>query len=203
MAWQIAGPLFYWRFLRVSVTPAATYNQGMSLHNDELEHEQHSDNNRAARIASILFGIAIHIVTGALLFAVPPGSVGALLLYIGLGIVGVLHILAGAINWKHQPEEAVFADDLEYSDIPWLAKRCPRCDNDIADVLMRGRRRCPVCSAHFSTRDLGWRRDDPAGEPMTLSPYEQRLSGPRMMAVIAVVAVSFVAIAVVLGLITP
>lgn len=175
----------------------------MSPYEDETNAMQGQAGRRTPRVAAIMFGVVIHLVTGTLLFTMPPGSIGTLLLYIALGVVGVLHILAGAVLMRERPETAAITAVFESDDIPWHAKRCPRCDGDIADVLMRGGRRCPSCAAHFSTRDVGWRSADPAGEPASLCPHEQRMSGPHLVTVLAVMALAFVAIAVIVGLISP
>lgn len=173
----------------------------MSRHDEKPELQPES---RAPSIAAISLGIVIQFLTGALLFAIPPGgSVGTWLLYVALGLVGLVHIVVGAAWWREQSESLAITAAFEGDDIPWHAKRCPQCDSDIADSLASGRRRCPTCDTHFTTRDLGWRDFDPAGEPVTLSPNERRMNGRQLVAALAVLATAIIIVAVYAGVAWP
>lgn len=176
----------------------------MSHWDDEHVQPRAKSVSRTPSIAAISFGIVIQFVTGAMMFAIPPGgSLGAWLIYLALGLFGLMHIVLGAVWWNNQSETPAITAVFESDDIPWHAKRCPQCDGDIADALASGRRRCPACDTHFTTRDLGWRDFDPAGEPVTLSPNERRMNGRQLVAALAVLATAIIIVAVYAGVAWP
>lgn len=170
----------------------------------ESDSTQRNAARHTPRIAAITFGVTIQFVTGALVFALPPGgSVMTWLIYVALGVVGLVHILMGAMLGREAPQERDPITRFEADDIPWHAKVCPRCGESVADALHRGKRRCPSCDAHFTSRDLGWRMIDLAGEPISLSPYEKRLSGRNMLLVLAILIVVLIATAIYAGIAWP
>lgn len=146
---------------------------------------------RLRRIGLILFGLALQALSGAMFFLIPPGAnLAAWLLYIGLGAAGFLHMFLGfelARRDHRESERSLYAGphdtaSREMQAVPLHAMRCPRCEHSLVRTIGRHGRRCPECEAHFSLRDLGIERDDPAGEPAHLAPNELRLGGTLLVA---------------------
>lgn len=142
---------------------------------------------RLRRIGLILFGLALQAMSGAMFFIVPPGaSISAWLLYLCLGAVGFLHMFIGfeLARRDHAASSSPVqhARTQEGNDMPLHAMRCPKCEQCLIDAIQRSMRRCPSCRTHFSLRDLGIERDDPAGEPAHLAPNELRLGGTLLVA---------------------
>jgi Zn finger protein HypA/HybF involved in hydrogenase expression len=157
---------------------------------------------RLRRGALIVFGIAIQAVAGLMIFIVPPGaSVLAWIVYISMGFVGFLHMFIGIELTRRDRADAessrsfaagaggatarsMIERDESLADLPHHAMRCPACEHSLIETIDRGRRTCPNCRARFSLRDIGHRRDDPAGELVCCSPHEARLSGGAMIAIL-------------------
>lgn len=155
---------------------------------------------RIKRIGLILFGITIQILTGGMMFLVPPGaSRWAWVIYLAMGLIGFLHMFigielsrrdareqtecAGEAQKKAHGLEAMGGENDDFTEaLPLHARRCPACDHSLMQTIDRGRRTCPDCGMRFSLRELGFRRDDPAGELHAPSPHEARLGGGALVA---------------------
>jgi hypothetical protein len=153
---------------------------------------------RRRRVAVIVIGVALQMLMGLLLWLLPPGTILGWLIYIGLGAVGALHIIAGAVGLSSEQadDRLAITAAFEPDDLPYHAKLCPSCREPLADAIERGRRRCPACDSPFNMRQLGWRQADPAGEPATLAPNEMRIGGGVLVALV----VGAIALVIIAGL---
>lgn len=151
------------------------------------------------RVALIAFGVLIQLTTGLVAYLIPPGpSVLAWALYLGMGVIGFLHIFIG-LEMKPSPEERAAQraaraqrNQVELVEDDVIDARCPGCREDLALALAQRVRRCPRCRRPFALRDLGFRSDDPAGELMRLGPAELRMSGRGGAIVIALVVIAVI-----------
>jgi hypothetical protein len=154
-----------------------------------------------------------------MIFLIPPGaSIWAWIVYLGMGLVGFLHMFIGIELTRRDVREqraggyasaealglqshgVARGGVLHEEELPLHARRCPACDHSLIETIDRGRRTCPECGEGFNLRDLGFAPDDPAGELHAASPHEARLSGGVM--VTALLAAGIIAIFILLTLLT-
>jgi uncharacterized paraquat-inducible protein A len=74
-----------------------------------------------------------------------------------------------------------------------MSKPCPTCGYDLSGTIASGLWRCPECDFAFKARDLEalFGPVDPRGAPATLSPYEWRMSGTWIIALMVLALAAF------------